>query len=64
MNANTATRTETTTDIGYETSKFALNVGMGTAALIGIWGVACLIGGLVANGAGGVLTGYLSAIGL
>ena len=64
MNANTITRTEHNADIGYETSKFAMNVGIGTAALIGIWGVACLVGGLVANGAGGLLAGYLSAIGL
>lgn len=49
-------------DAGYEASKFALNVGMGMAALMGIWGMACLIGGLVSNGVGGMLAGYLTAI--
>jgi len=47
-----------------EASKFALNVGMTMAALIGIWGVACLIGGLVAAGPQGLFSGYLSAIGM
>jgi len=49
-------------DAGYEASRFALNVGLGMAALIGTWGMACLIGGLVINGVGGMLTGYLAAI--
>ena len=34
----------------YEVSSFALKVGMGMAALIGVWGVACLLGGLVSVG--------------
>ena len=63
MNANTMTRTEaTTTDAAYEASKFGLSVGMGMAALIGLWGAACLIGGLATNGIGGMLRGYLTAI--
>ena len=62
MAANTITRTETKTDVGYEASRFALSVGMGMAALIGLWGVACLIGGLATNGVGGMLRGYLSAL--
>jgi len=62
MSANTTTRTETKTDAGYEASRFALNIGMGTAALIGLWGLSCLIGGLVTSGAGGLLRGYLTAV--
>ena len=62
MNAHTVTRTETTSETGYEVSRFGLNVGMGMAALIGLWGAACLIGGLATYGLGGLLRGYLTAI--
>jgi len=64
MTIYTAThvRNEDQIDVGYEASKFALNVGIGMAALIGIWGMACLIGGLVTNGVGGMLAGYVSAV--
>ena len=62
MNANAITRTDTKTDAGYEAAKFATSVGMGMAALIGLWGLACLIGGLATNGVGGMLRGYLTAI--
>jgi len=63
MSANTITRTTAKTEIGTEVSRFGLNVGMGMAALIGLWGVACLIGGLATNGVGGMLKGYLTALG-
>jgi len=36
--------------VGEEASKFALKVGVVMAALIGVWGVACLVGGLVSVG--------------
>jgi hypothetical protein len=62
MRATIRTRTETGIDVGYETSKFALNAGMGMAALIGLWGMACLIGGLASNGFGGLLRGFITAI--
>jgi hypothetical protein len=32
------------------------------AALIGIWGLACLVGGLWNNGIGGLLSGFWSAV--
>jgi len=62
MNATTQTQTAAKTDVGYEASRFGLSVGMGMAALIGLWGTACLIGGLATNGIGGLLRGYLTAI--
>ncbi len=62
MSAKTKTRTETKTDVGYEASRFALNAGMGMAALIGLWGLACLIGGLATNGFGGLLRGFWIAV--
>lgn len=62
MKSQTKTRTETKTDVGYEASRFALNAGMGLAALIGLWGLACLIGGLATNGMGGLLKGFWIAV--
>ncbi len=62
MRATTKTRTTQQVDAGYEASRIALNAGMGMAALIGIWGVACLIGGLATSGAGGMLKGFLTAV--
>ena len=62
MKATTKTRTEERIDAGYEASRFALNAGMGMAALIGIWGLACLIGGLATNGFGGLLRGFWMAV--
>lgn len=62
MGSTTKTQTKTRTDAGNEASRFALNVGMGMAALIGLWGLACLIGGLTTNGAGGLLRGFWTAV--
>ena len=62
MNANTKIRTEAGVDAGYEISRFVLNAGIGLAAFIGIWGLACLIGGLATNGAGGLLRGLWTAV--
>ena len=62
MTAHTITRKEVKEDVGHEASKFGLNVGLAMAAMIGIWGAACLIGGLTGNGFGGMLRGYLTAI--
>ena len=61
MNAQTITATEIRVDVQDETSKFGLNVIMAMSALIGVWGAACLIGGLVENGAASMLKGFLSA---
>jgi len=45
----------------------ASEVGMGVimvlAALIGIWGIACLVGGIASSGGvGELMSGYLSAV--
>ncbi len=62
MSAKTKTQTETKIDAGYEISRFALYAGMGMAALIGTWGMACLIGGLATYGFGGLLRGFWIAV--
>jgi len=62
MNARIETRKKVQTDVGYETGKFAYGVGLTAAALIGLWGAACLIGGLSDAGLVGLVKGYISAI--
>ena len=60
-NTNTATQTNST-EVNYEISKFALNIGIGMAALIGIWGAACLIGDLADSGISGLAKGLMTAV--
>lgn len=62
MRANAKIYTENRIDIVRETCTFALNAGMGIAALIGIWSLACLISGLATNGFGGLLRGFWTAV--
>ncbi len=62
MGTRTDIKLEERINPGDEASKFALNAGMGLAALIGIWGFACLIGGLTAHGFGGLLRGFWTAL--
>ena len=62
MSANSNTQTKARTDVGYEASRFALHAVMGLASLIGLWGMACLIGGLATNGFGGLLRGFWTAV--
>jgi hypothetical protein len=59
-NINTAKRTET--DAAYETSKFALGVGITMAALVGIWGVASLVSALTSNGPVNLVKSYFTAV--
>ena len=62
MDTNTTTWTEEKTDAGNEVSRFGLNIILSMAALIGLWGTACLIGGLATNGVVGMLKGFLTAL--
>ncbi len=49
-------------DIRDETSKTALIIGIIMAAIVGIWGMACIIGGIVTSGMGNLIKGYIIAI--
>ncbi len=53
---------ETRIDVANETSKFTIKVVMTMAALIGIWAVACLVGGLASGGIGNLIKGFVSTI--
>ena len=62
MTTNTNTATRTQAEIGYEVSTFALGTGMVMAALVGIWGTACLLSALVNVGPLNVVKGYIAAL--
>ncbi len=62
MTTNTQTTTQNQVEAGYETSKFALGVGMTMAALVGLWGATCLVSALVGTGPLNVLKGYFTAM--
>lgn len=55
-------KNETKTDVAQETSQFTVRVVMTLSALIGIWALACLIGGLASGGVGNLIQGYISTI--
>ncbi len=61
MTAKTYTPDRIQDDAGYEVSTFALGTGMVMAALVGIWGSACLLNALVSVGPLNVMKGYLTA---
>ena len=62
MTTQIINKNETKTDITLETSKFTVRVVMAMSALIGIWALACLIGGLASGGVGNLIRGYISTI--
>jgi hypothetical protein len=62
MTTQIINKTETKTDVAHETSKFSVGLVVTMAALIGIWAVACLIGGLASGGLGNLIKGYISTI--
>lgn len=62
MAAHTQTTTGVQAEVGYETSKFALGVGIAAAAMIGIWATACMASVVMSNGIGGTVKALLTAI--
>ncbi len=62
MTTQIINKNETKTDITLETSKFTVRVVMAMSGLIGIWALACLIGGLASGGVGNLIRGYISTI--
>ncbi len=62
MTTNTLTNTNTQVEAGYEASRFALATGMAMAALVGLWGTACLASALLQNGPLGLLKSYFAAV--
>lgn len=49
--------------MGRDASEVGMGVIMVLAALIGIWGIACLFGGIIqSGGVGELINGYLAAV--
>jgi len=62
MTANTTARTEAKVDFAQETGQYAVKAIGVLSALIGAWGMSCLIGGLASCGAIDLVKGYVSAL--
>lgn len=62
MTTQVLSKKQTKTDVARETSKFALGSVIVLSSLISLWAIACLIGGLWANGLGTTIQGYLTAV--
>jgi fructose-1-phosphate kinase PfkB-like protein len=62
MTTNTKTAKTNQVDAGYESSKFALGVGIAMAALIGLWGTLCLVSALAGNGPVNLVKNYFNAL--
>ncbi|MBU1140637.1 MAG: hypothetical protein KKD01_08140 [Proteobacteria bacterium] len=62
MTTDTQTTIKSQEDVGYETTKFALGVGIFMAALVGLWGTVCILSALTNGGPLNVLKSYLTAI--
>lgn len=49
-------------DVSEEVMSFSLKVGAVLSALIGIWGLTCLLAGIISAGPIEMIKGYLTAI--
>lgn len=52
----------TETDLQHEVSGFLFTVVSASALIIGIWGAACLVAGLVSGGFMSLVKGYVTAL--
>ncbi len=62
MRTPTITNENTTVDVTEEVMGFSLKVGAVLSALVGVWGLTCLLAGLINAGPLGMLKGYITAI--
>ena len=62
MKTHTNTAKNDQVDAGYETSKFALGVGITMAVLVGLWGTVCLVNALATTGSLNLIKNYFTAI--
>ncbi len=57
-----ATTTHNTNEDITQASKAGIVMATTMAGLVGAWGVACMVGAMMTQGIGGIVTGYISAI--
>lgn len=52
----------TKTDVEHDVARVLFNTVAVSAVLIGLWAVACLVGGILEHGLGGLVNGYITAV--
>lgn len=62
MNIPIITKEKIEVDLANEVMSFTLKAGIAICALIGIWGISCIVSGMVSNGPLAMLRGYITAI--
>ena len=62
VTTQTQTNIETSVDALYETSQFAMGVGMVSVALIAFWAMICMASAIFSNGIAGVIKSFFSAV--
>lgn len=62
MNTPIITKEKIQVDLADEVMSFTLKAGIVICALIGIWGVSCIVGGLVSSGPLAMIRGYITAL--
>lgn len=62
MTTQVTSKKATKVDVGQESGKFMVRAITVLAAMIGIWGMACLIGGLANIGISGLVQGFITAL--
>ena len=56
------TKSKTETELEREVSGFIFSIVSGAALLIGVWGTACLVSGLMSEGFANMVKSYVTAI--
>ena len=62
MNTPIITKDKIQVDLADEVMSFTLKAGIVICALIGIWGVSCIAGGLLSAGPVAMIRGYITAL--
>ena len=62
MKTIVTSNSRTETDLQHEVSSFLFTVVSASALIIGIWGAACLVAGLVSGGFMFLVKGYVTAL--
>ena len=62
MNTPIITKEKIQVNLADEVMSFTIKAGIATCALIGIWGISCIVSAMVSAGPMAMLRGYITAI--
>ncbi len=62
MNTPIITKEKVQVDLADEVMSFTMKAGVAICALIGIWGISCIVSAMVSAGPMAMLRGYITAI--